>query len=511
MWGVLIISCVLFPVVMPKKLIPHGGKNNLQLLLVAALVITGFSKVWLVGMTSALPSHHYDDGLYYQPYSQWLTNYPAVPGLGNVHFRLANNSSWHLLAAVFQYGLFPQIRFNDLNGFVMLLVVFTSLRALARLCLYRENTLSNYLQILLWAFISLPNAEVFFTFSNFSVLTSPAPDLPASVCIWFVFILLLQKAEQRSLYKFDHQTLLLGTLSAFALTIKLSVAPVVLIVLLILGIEAMQKRLRNFYLMSGLLFLLLVPWLIRNVILSGYLVFPLYQIDLFSFDWEMPAELVKYSATHVRDYAVGSDTNPGSGGFLQWVPFWYAACSKHSKIFTWALLISNGLYLSFLLIRAVRGRDIEYNTFPFLFLYLLLLLGCLVWFLAIPDFRFGFGFTVISCLFPVCVCFKEILGRFRWQLGMALAVYLVSTSNFGAGYMKVLTDQSSVFYHPPDQTHMDGIPVRPIPVRGGTLYLPAEWDQCWSSPLPCAPSQFNIENHVLIFRGKSIQQGFAYK
>ena len=57
------------------------------------------------------------------------------------------------------------------------------------------------------------------------------------------------------------------------------------------------------YIMLGLL--AVFPYLARNVILSGWLVYPFPSIDLFSFDWKIPAGEARYDAEEIKVYAKG--------------------------------------------------------------------------------------------------------------------------------------------------------------------------------------------------------------
>src|SRR5688500_16524798 len=60
---------------------------------------------WLVGTAAvaylaAGPPLVYDTGFYHAQAVRWINEYPAVPGLANLHGRLAFNSSWFVWGAL---------------------------------------------------------------------------------------------------------------------------------------------------------------------------------------------------------------------------------------------------------------------------------------------------------------------------------------------------------------------------------------------------------------------------
>jgi hypothetical protein len=75
----------------------------------------------------------------------------------------------------------------------------------------------------------------------------------------------------------------------FCVTLKLATFPIAII-----GIIALYRNNKNLVLtvrnllVSGIA--LILPWLIRNVILTGYIIYPMENFDFFNFDWEVPEQ-----------------------------------------------------------------------------------------------------------------------------------------------------------------------------------------------------------------------------
>ncbi|QNP52660.1 hypothetical protein H9L05_02570 [Hymenobacter qilianensis] len=72
-------------------------------LLLASLSILAVLGIRLLHQSTLAPAN-FDSGLYHFQTLKWLNEYPTVPGLGNLHGRLAFNSSWFPLLSLFRYG-----------------------------------------------------------------------------------------------------------------------------------------------------------------------------------------------------------------------------------------------------------------------------------------------------------------------------------------------------------------------------------------------------------------------
>ena len=75
-----------------------------------------------------------DTLLYHAQIVRWIEEYPIVPGLGNLHDRLAYNSSFHMLASFLDIGAFQDKSFHGFNSFFFLLLQATLLIRVWFLC-----------------------------------------------------------------------------------------------------------------------------------------------------------------------------------------------------------------------------------------------------------------------------------------------------------------------------------------------------------------------------------------
>ena len=103
-----------------RKLFPGVGSGNMPFLRVVFLFLCLLSMVlW----TTQDPGQ-YDTGLYHAQAIRWIEEYGVVPGLGNLHMRLAYNSAFMCLQALFSLEWLVGQSLHSLNGFFCLCALF---------------------------------------------------------------------------------------------------------------------------------------------------------------------------------------------------------------------------------------------------------------------------------------------------------------------------------------------------------------------------------------------------
>lgn len=153
--------------------------------------IFGFILVtcWIASR-AMIPPTNYDSGLYHLSAIRWINEYPIVPGLGNLHGRLAFNSSFFTyVAALNLYPYFGNGR-SIANSFLMLLT-FATLSELLLPFLRRPSFIFQSSPIQ-WAIplFCLPYIA-YWTLSSDGI-PSPSPDLTSSLLQVVIFIIFLR-------------------------------------------------------------------------------------------------------------------------------------------------------------------------------------------------------------------------------------------------------------------------------------------------------------------------------
>ena len=137
-----------------------------------------------------------------------------------------------------------------------------------------------------------------YTFYYF--VSSCGTDLPAYIFCTYIILIFVD------LDKFNLQlnSILIFFFTLVVITIKLSVLPIVIfsVVLILKNLKKATVKIK--LVLFSLSILILAPWVTRNVILTGYLVYPVSSIDVFNFDWKIPKEKVEIQKNFIKSWAI---------------------------------------------------------------------------------------------------------------------------------------------------------------------------------------------------------------
>ncbi len=426
------------------------------------VAIIGLGTMLLLASDYAIyGSYQFDDGLYHLQDVQWMTHYSIVPGLGNLHGRLAFNTSHTLFVALLdQLPLLPPARHIS-HGLLFLAFSLHVVRALWRIIRHDAGLDDVFL------LLSFP-ALLFISTNLRSQLAGIKNDYSVLILGLLMSAYILRHLQRRQ--SIDRAELVVLALVAIAaVTVKISLFIIAGGLLLVL----LWKRPRLTLLAGAGLFVAIIGvWLARGVILSGY---PAYPVTLLAVpvDWRVPE-----AAAHAELQAITSFArSPGDPSLTDWLPVWWG----ENRRFTFEFIAPLGLVImaSGLLVLYSLWRRTFTPWRSRLWLLPLILLAALgYWFLSAPAVRFGWAIfwglgasvTVIS------------LHQLRWRLrpivlGMTLLLLLWALMRLG-----------------PLDRDSDGFPMRK-PMRydsetlasGLIVNMPAYGNQCWDVPLPCTP------------------------
>jgi hypothetical protein len=292
--------------------------------------------------------------------------------------------------------------------------------------------------------------------------------------------------------------------TAFLFTVRISNAP-----LLVLGIFAIvflwrrgEKNKLSFCVAASLL--LALPFLARNVMLSGYAFYPAMYFDWFSVDWKADPEKTKELLRFIKYYnrvstAVYSLDYTESLGFLQWVKAWIKYMFNYDKIvfFPGIIGLLTGVFYS-------GGKKPVANQLVRFFL-LVMGLQVLCWFLIAPDPRFIYGCLVAGIiLIPLVILSNAGINLKRSWINTGLAT--IAALVFGFACMKAYNgakiDLLTPATLPRPVTHV--VTVDHIHINIPEKILNNWNPRCYATPLPCA---YEIDPRVKA-RGKNLSDGF---
>ena len=347
-----------------------------QLLLWGVLMV-------ILAASSAGSNNHYDTELYHGQAIRWIEEYGIVKGLGNLHNRLAYNSSFFALQALFSLKFIAGQSLRNLNGFCAWLMIGLSFSTMR---VWREKRFftSDLLKVM-----------VAFTLAKSTYLTSDSTDLFTMELAIYIFAKWVEYVEKHE--ECPDAYAILCLLIVYAITLKVSAGFLVVLVLKPAVLLLRQKEWKKvgFYIGWGVLILL--PFLIRNVILSGYLLYPYASIDLFSVDWKMPAEAVRGDAAEIMRWGQNMQySNIAKPTLRQWLPVWFADQEGYVKL----LLRVTGAMIPIGILWGFVDR-IRTKSWDRLLIQATSTICFLGWLFSAPLVRYGKAWFLIGFALPV--------------------------------------------------------------------------------------------------------------
>lgn len=364
-----------------KKILLNIKSNKLVFLLILSIILIHL--LYSVGIPK-----NYDSYLYHINAIQWIEKYAVVPGLANLHDRFGLNSSQFVLSSAFSFNaIYNQYIFIINSLCFLIFLVWIVLYAI-----YKKDVFS--IVALLFGY--------FFFWQYYSDISSPSTDLVPNLL--FGFLMLKMLFNPTSIHD---KGLLYIAISFFIATFKLSFFP-----LIILGMIAIYYQKRNyFYLLkttSLFVLIFILPYIIRNIFLTGYLIYPLASIDVFNFDWEVSQSSVVTIHDAICSWGKIPTKIPREVldmSLNQWFPLWWENGLLRNNI-VFAIAVLSPLFLMFYYLTNKNSN--KTNT---LIAFILSFVIFVFWFITAPDIRFSFSVLLILCAFPI-IFIKKYISKF---------------------------------------------------------------------------------------------------
>lgn len=472
---------------------------------------------------------HYDTGLYHAQSIRWIEEYGVVKGLGNLHCRLAYNSSSFALSALYSMAFLGGQSYHCAAGWLAFLLAVFCLLAGASLRAGRIRT-SGFARVMC----------VYYLVNIFDEMVSPASDYFMVLAAFYIVIkwLDLLEREEREILPYG----LLCVLGVFLMTVKLSAAFILLLTVYPACRLIREKRWGETGAYLGLGFVTALPFFIRNVVISGWLVYPFTQIDLFDAAWKIPNGVADYDAREIQVWGRGyTDVSQFDLPMREWLPGWFQKLAGSDKL----LVLAAGTAAAALVFWAVsllwRQCRQENAALPeadragvedaaaqggavraalltvqgmtaasFLFWLCtspLIRYGC-VWVYLTPAVVFGgiWDTLLYDSTFPSGRqggFLRRQAGRFRLAAGRVVSVLVLLLLVYkGAALTREIAD-SYVNDYWIFQKDYEAYETRSYEIEGVTFYCPLEGDQTGYESFPASPVEAEIT-----FLGDGVEEGF---
>lgn len=468
---------------------------------------------------------HYDTSLYHAQSIRWLEEYGAVKGLGNLHCRLAYNSSSFALSALYSMAFLGGQSYHCAAGWLAFLLAKVCLEIVDSLHM-RRLRVSDFARVM----------GIYYLVIIFDEMISPASDYFMVLLAFYIIIRWLELLEQKTEEVFPYA--MLCVLGVFLMTVKLSAALILLLAVQPACYLLRRKRWKEIGIYLGTGILAALPFFIRNVLLSGWLVYPFTQIDLFPVKWKIPKGMADYDAREIQVWGRGySDVSRYGISMKEWLPGWFRSLAGSDRL----LVIAAGAASAVLVVYAVgMAAGLWRRQWEMLLVQITVAGSFLFWLATSPLIRYGCVYVYLTPAVVFGSFYDAVLsgsyktaeeknragagqaldrcqagtgqtsGRYRaeqiWRrafrlCGVAAAALLILYKGAALGREIAGSYVNDYWLAQKDYENYE---TESYEIEGETFYYPVSGDQVGYEAFPSAPAKAEI-----IFLGDDIRDGFA--
>ena len=417
----------------------------------------------IVAFSASGPVQFYDTGLYHLQAVKWIEAHRAVVGLGNLHMRFGYNNSVHLFAAftdVFWQGMAVHLA----TSFLELAVISQCFVEIFSARTPRTRVRQIFCLIALPFFLGL-----LWTFD----ISSLSTDLPLAA-LSFVIVLELISLPRKGLLPIAW----LIAIAAVALTTKLGGAPafVVVAVLALWNLRGVSGRVRVVVL--ALPALVLAGWVIRGIVTSGWLLYPVF--GHLPVSWAVTPARAADDLGNIQSWGRMFGKTPEElSGHGAW--FWFSPwLEKFQVTREFVLMIVAAALAAW---RAVHGGSSIVRRAGERAALAACGLTLVQWFVGAPQLRYGaYAFWLLAA----ALIAPQLAPAMRAASTRSLVLIgSLAFINWGGGFaFRASTTSPLVWGRLPAPKH---IATTGTHTPGDEVEVPDSGDQCFDAPLPCTP------------------------
>ena len=446
----------------------------------------------------------YDTLLYHAQSVRWLKEHGTVPGLANLNSRIGFNNAWFVTAAFADVGPFTFKSFHAIDSF---LYVFMLITLTARFV----NTIGAPFLL-----SRLFDALMLYPLLRYrSTINSLSTDVAASLAAIYIASYFLRHHETDEAQGRD-----LGwacVVVPFAVTVKLINLPLLLLpVVSFLAtvprggtrwFTGLGRPLRQACGYGAIVMVVFSPWLMRNVVLSGFVLYPCPSLDLFSPDWKIDRDIAVREAQWVTSWARAPGALPATvlgKGFEPWFAGWLELSIPELREFLYWIV--TGLIAAALFLRSLREQ--LSRVWPVL---LTLAVALLYWFVQAPSVRYAYGYLtateilIVSGLLRIGTDAVSEKGRLMLATVFAASLAIYLHAEIGEGF------RTQGFFLNRALTEYPRAQLQPYAYPSGlTISVPITGDACINEPALCSPGT-ECGKFVLSLRHGTIESGFRIR
>ena len=450
--------------------------------------------LWLANRAIDMPNA-FDTGYRDIQAVMWIDAYPIAPGLSHLFASLSYNHSTYLYDALLDVSLWSGRSYHIATG--LLLAVFLAYALRGAVLLYRHRDGSGLQWS--WVFAALMIPYILFYTVRRGGITHFLTDVRVDLIGFLALIYLLDFLQHCKSSQRPNSYLIwrLAFLIIAGLTVKQSFAVLGLGIGALAGFVWLRRggfraglKLLVQTLMPILLFaaLMLIPWLARGVVQSGYVAYP-HSFGRVEVDWALSeADLIHRQQRLQTNTRIRYGDSAVVLSSWDWVAPWFE--SFRGNVFAFGLPMALS-FAALVLYGGGRWRNRWTKRRPPLDLWILLplLLMLAVWFLTAPNIKYV-RYVLWSQAALLALLAALAWPSIAWQRRTAAIYALLALCLGYVLYLMLMLPTAPLPAGPEDGFYAHAMPrIRVYETDSGLkLNVPDSYRrQCWHIPLPCAP------------------------
>lgn len=380
-----------------------------------------FCFILIIAFFTSRGEFHTDTNIYHAAAIRIYEEYGLIKGVGNLQLHYAYNSSYLAFASFFSLSWLFGRSLHTTTGWLEVVM-----------CLYAFHGLKDFWRHNCHITDMMKIGILFYTLVNLIRSMSPATDYATMYFVLFIITAWCENYE----WKRAGMTMyaLLSVAAVFVATLKFSACLMALIAIYpaFYLIKNKSWRATAAYISCGLV--ILIPFLIRNFLISGWLLYPFGGIDIFSVEWKIPKAHLLLDAAQIKVwgrclYDVAKENLPVS----KWLPIWWEHQERYEQMFLGAVILGAALQLVITIARAVKKRRLRPELAV---LFLAIWANLAVWFFIAPFIRYGLAFLFAVIMIAAGDYLSEKRGGFYGiAAGSLLFCIVVSVSPYWDRYI----------------------------------------------------------------------------
>ncbi len=452
-----------------------------------------------VALHSATQPRNMDSGLYHLNTVRWFKEYAVVPGLGNLHARLAFNQNFFLYVASLDVGIFAHKSHQLASGLLMLWILMRGIASGYRMISGISADASCVYDVIML----LP---VIVQIVAGDDICSPSPDVGAYMLGVVIGSEVLRWLERDASDGSSNTGVMslrrLMLFTVVGVTVKLSMLGIAIGVMCVVYIDLWKFNRLDEYkgqIVKVALFLvciIILPWIARGIIQSGYIAYP-STFGGVAVPWRLPEQEVTHIVQLVKTWSRTGQYENLNVPWTAWLWPWFMRMLR-VKSFDFVLPLALSALCFCLAILDGRHRGRGLGNFPLHYLWLPAV-GIVFWFFTAPDPRFAGAVLWMLPAGLICWAFQGTRTR---CLIPSLTFLFCATLVHQASIPDLITAWKR------DPGVAKSIPMKEVTTLSGLkILVPGDGgSRPWDSALPAAPE---LRPGLRLRNPPSLQDGFV--